>query len=158
MTLNEREAFEALPDIKEKLNTVYFNESLNSYFAAMINSGPTVKYVQGAWMAWQAKAQAVPEWISVEDRLPEAHEFVLVKTKSNYAQYIVAHYIPKFTVTDGADDEFGDYCEEKDDWFLPQGWYANVSPVSDEYMGYFIDEDVTQWTYLQEASESGAEG
>lgn len=58
-----RSEFEALPSIKEKLNAVYFDETLNSYFAAMINSSPTVKYVQGAWMAWQekAKAQAVPE-------------------------------------------------------------------------------------------------
>lgn len=70
MTLNEREAFEALPDIKEKLNAVYFDESLNSYFAAMINSGPTVKYVQGAWMAWQAKAQAVPEGYVVVPKVP----------------------------------------------------------------------------------------
>jgi hypothetical protein len=61
MTLNEREAFEELPEIKDKLHAVYFNESFNSYFAAMINSSPTVKYVQGAWMAWQAKAQAVPD-------------------------------------------------------------------------------------------------
>lgn len=58
-----RSEFEALPLIKEKLNAVYFDETLNSYFAAMINSSPTVKYVQGAWMAWQekAKAQAVPD-------------------------------------------------------------------------------------------------
>jgi len=58
-----RSEFEALPLIKEKLNAVYFDETLNSYFAAMINSSPTVKYVQGAWMAWQekAKAQVVPE-------------------------------------------------------------------------------------------------
>ncbi|WP_336017444.1 hypothetical protein [Acinetobacter pittii] len=58
-----RSEFEELPLIKEKLNAVYFDETLNSYFAAMINSSPTVKYVQGAWMAWQekAKAQAVPE-------------------------------------------------------------------------------------------------
>ena len=32
-----------------------------------------------AWEAWQAaKAQAVPEWISVEDRMPEEGEEVLV--------------------------------------------------------------------------------
>lgn len=62
-----RSEFEALPSIREKLNAVYFDETLNSYFAAMINSSPTVKYVQGAWMAWQekAKAQAVPEGFKI---------------------------------------------------------------------------------------------
>lgn len=90
-------------------------------------------------------------WISVEDRFPERpNKFVLVKTKSNYANLIVAQYIPKFTETDGADDEFGDYCEEKDDWFLPEGWYANVSPLTDEFLSYFLDEEVTHWMSLPE--------
>lgn len=33
---------------------------------------------QAAWDAWQAKAQAVPEWIDVSDRMPEEGEEVLV--------------------------------------------------------------------------------
>lgn len=88
-------------------------------------------------------------WISVEDGFPEnSFGFVLVKTNCNYANKIVARYVKKFTETDGADDEFGDYCEDKDDWFLPGGWYANVSPVSDEYLSYFIDQEVTHWMPL----------
>lgn len=77
----ERSEFEALPLIKEKLNAVYFDGTLNSYFSAMINSSPTVKYVQGAWMAWQekAKAQAVPDSsygvILTCEQLREALEF-----------------------------------------------------------------------------------
>lgn len=89
------------------------------------------------------------QWISVDDRLPEKpNKFVLVCTNSNYANQIVAQFIPKFTNSDGADDEFGDYCEEKDDWFLPEGWYANVAPVTDEYLSYFLDEQVTHWMPL----------
>ena len=58
----EREAFEKLPEIAERLHTVFYNKDLDQYHAAMINSGLSVKYVQGAWYAWQAaKAQAVPE-------------------------------------------------------------------------------------------------
>ncbi len=88
-------------------------------------------------------------WISVEDELPKhPYKFVLVKTTSNYANQIVAQYMPKFTETDGADNEFGDYCEERDDWFLPEGWYANVAPVTDEFLSYFIDEEVTHWMPL----------
>ena len=93
-------------------------------------------------------------WFSVKDKLPEySYKFVLVKTKSNYANKVVARFIPKFTETDGADDEFGDYCSEKDDWFLPEGWYANVSPMSDEYMSYYIDEEITHWQPLPDDTD-----
>lgn len=44
---------------------------------------PTVVYclhhVQDAWQAWQART-AQPEWISVEERPPEAHDDILVYT------------------------------------------------------------------------------
>lgn len=36
-----------------------------------------LQHVQDAWQAWQARA-AQSEWISVEDRMPEIDEFVLV--------------------------------------------------------------------------------
>lgn len=88
------------------------------------------------------------KWISVKDRLPEKDKFVLVYTASNYPNIIVAEFIPKFTNSDGADDQFGEYCEEKDDWFLPEGWYSNVSPVTDEYLSFFLDEQVTHWKPL----------
>ncbi|KAF0621414.1 DUF551 domain-containing protein [Acinetobacter baumannii] len=91
------------------------------------------------------------EWISVDERLPEKpFKFVLVITDSNYGEYIVAQYIPKFTETDGADCDFGDFCEEKDDWFLPEGWYSNVAPVTDEFLSYYLDEKVTHWMPLPE--------
>ncbi|MDM1330037.1 DUF551 domain-containing protein [Acinetobacter indicus] len=36
------------------------------------------EYLKGARDAWQAKAQAVPEWISVEDELPPTDTMVLI--------------------------------------------------------------------------------
>ncbi|WP_459661233.1 hypothetical protein ACL9Z5_001323 [Acinetobacter calcoaceticus] len=94
-----RSEFEALPLIKEKLNAVYFDETLNSYFAAMINSSPTVKYIQGAWMAWQekAKAQAVPDqiineiqaWIAKESFMSyEAFDGMFVVGANELAEFI----------------------------------------------------------------------
>ncbi|EYS37657.1 hypothetical protein K008_3889 [Acinetobacter baumannii 25569_2] len=48
----------------------------------------------------KAKAQAVPEWISVEDRMPESLRNVLVLIDANPVKnqnQMVAHFIPKFT-------------------------------------------------------------
>ena len=38
-----------------------------------------LQHVQDAWQAWQARS-AQSEWIRVEDRLPEAHDDILVYT------------------------------------------------------------------------------
>lgn len=65
---------------------------------------------QAAWDAWQAKAQAVPEWISVKDKFPEIGVYVMVflekqghnPTTYNFCQYTkfgfhlsnVTHWMP----------------------------------------------------------------
>lgn len=68
----EREAFEQLPDINKILHTVVYSELINNYHAAMVNSSTSVKFIQGAWMAWQAaKAQAVPEKDAVIKKLSD---------------------------------------------------------------------------------------
>lgn len=61
----EREAFEAI-----------FNHLDLSY---VDNLGYCEYETQVAWQAWQAaKAQSVPEWISVEDELPPTDTMVLI--------------------------------------------------------------------------------
>ncbi|CAA0184406.1 DUF551 domain-containing protein [Acinetobacter baumannii] len=113
-----------------------------------------------AWLA-RAKAQAVPEWISVEDRMPESLRNVLVLLDANPAKNqnkMVAHFIPKFTEEYHGDDDWYDYDEERACGYVKEGWYANTAYISDEYGSYFLDEKVTHWMPLKEASESGAEG
>jgi len=55
----KREAFEKLSEIAEilKNKTIKFVEKTNKYYSYHYS----VEYLNGAWMAWQAKAQAVPE-------------------------------------------------------------------------------------------------
>ena len=54
-----REQFEKFPEIAERLHTVVYNEDLNQYHAAMINSGLSVKYIQGAWYAFQEQQKKI---------------------------------------------------------------------------------------------------
>lgn len=108
----------------------------------------------------KAKAQAVPEWISVEDRMPESLRNVLVLIDANPVKnqnYMVAHFIPKFTEEYHGDDDWYDYDEERGCGYVKEGWYANTAYIGDEYSSYFIEEKVTHWKSLKEASESGAE-
>ncbi len=108
----------------------------------------------------KAKAQAVPEWISVEDRMPESLRNVLVLIDANPVKnqnYMVAHFIPKFTEEYHGDDDWYDYDEERGCGYIKEGWYANTAYIGDEYSSYFIEEKVTHWKPLKEASESGAE-
>lgn len=56
-----REEFEKLPEIKERLHTVVFNEQFNDYHAAMINSSLSVYYVRGAWYAFQEQQKKIDE-------------------------------------------------------------------------------------------------
>jgi len=57
--MSNREKFEKLPEIAERLHTVVYNEDLNQYHAAMINSGLSVKYIQGAWYAFQEQQEKI---------------------------------------------------------------------------------------------------
>ena len=62
-----REQFEKLPEIAERLNTVVYNEDLNQYHAAMINSGLSVKYIQGAWYAYQEQQKKIDKAVEYLD-------------------------------------------------------------------------------------------
>lgn len=65
-----REKFESLTQVADLLNTVSFNEQFGTYHAAMVNSATSVKFVQGAWYAFQEqqrKIDAVLELIDSEE-------------------------------------------------------------------------------------------
>lgn len=108
----------------------------------------------------KAKAQTVPEWISVEVQMPESLRNVLVLLDANPAKnqnQMVAHFIPKFTEEYHGDNDWYDYDEDRGCGYVKEGWYANTAYIGDEYSSYFIEEKVTHWKPLKEASESGAE-
>lgn len=156
----EREAFEKLSEIAEILNEE--KSHFNGDFYDLPFNSCAESFINGAWYAWQekAKAQAVPEWISVDDRMPEPLRNVIVLIDANPAKnqnQMVAHFIPKFTEEYHGDDDWYDYDEDRGCGYVKEGWYANTAYIGDEYSSYFIEEKVTHWKPLKEASESGAE-
>lgn len=128
----EREAFEATESISKVIHKFEWCEELNSYkvkdclekgnvFEA-IEAEKQLPFLNGAWYGWLlakaygAKAQAVPEWISVDDRMPESLRNVLVLIDANPVKnqnQMVAHFIPKFTEEYHGDDDWYDYDEDR---------------------------------------------
>ena len=80
--------FEKLKYVEEKLEHLNFDEHLDCYVEKS-NGMPVglAAWVNGAFYGFNqaAKAQAVPEWISVNDNLPPANILVLgmSQTRSN---------------------------------------------------------------------------
>lgn len=82
MDIQKEEKFEALPEIEMMLREnpdIKFENGGYVYHGLNQLTALAVCYVAGAWMAWkEAKAQAVPEWISVENELPKKNIKVLL--------------------------------------------------------------------------------
>lgn len=68
----EREAFEKLIDIEIIISEGFkFNSNINQYYHPdHTNHRLSYAYLMGAWMVWQAKAQAVPEGFVVVPKEP----------------------------------------------------------------------------------------
>ena len=72
---SNREEFEKLPEIAERLHTVFYNEDLNQYHAAMINSGLSVKYIHGAWYTFQEQQKKLDRYRDeIKDHLEHIDE------------------------------------------------------------------------------------
>ena len=74
----EREVFEKLPDINAILHNSEFgfNEGINQYYHPNhAEHRLSYAFLMGAWLAWQAKAQAVPEgFVLVPKEMPKSFD------------------------------------------------------------------------------------
>lgn len=85
---------------------------------------------------------------------PEPLLNVIVKIKSNNPlnndNFMVAHYVPKYMCQCSASNDWSEYSDELDDFFIPEGWYANTTYIGDEWSSYYIDCEVISWAYIME--------
>ena len=92
------------------------------------------------------------EWISVDKKLPRPGYFVLAYFKNSHGKdrRIRAFHAPIYTIECNNEDEYTDYCETLDKYFLPPGWYeANEF----EETHWRVDGDITHWCPLPDAPE-----
>lgn len=95
------------------------------------------------------------EWISVNDRLPEAETEVLILSRHGQRQIITTAMYEdgKMPVDDSVwiwyELDF-DYDEENDQYLIPEGWWEHRHYNPDEVYNNAVDDVVTHWMPLPE--------
>ena len=88
------------------------------------------------------------EWISVKERLPNGVVLACYDfSHSKIKRIIRAQYFKKHTVEANSYDDFGEYDEETDTYYVPEGWYERID-FWDEYSSVFIEKEITHWMPL----------
>lgn len=109
-----------------------------------------------------ALRENVPQWISVEDRMPEPETDVLIVCNRNGYVFVTSAIYEdgKMLTQESAWNwsdiyEYGLYSEEDDDFFIPEGWWGNRQFNPDDVYNNPVDCTVTHWMPLPEAPEGG---
>lgn len=102
-------------------------------------------------MIWEAAKRDVFEWVSVNDseRKPVSGKIVLIHCITEQLKKPVilrAVWYDRFTEEAGDDEyEAGEYCEEKDEYFVREGWYEFNQY---EEVHWAVGEEVTHWAEI----------
>lgn len=96
-----------------------------------------------------------PQWISVEDKLPDAETEVLVVCNRNGFRFVCPAIYEDGTVLTQDSiwnwydlDNYGTYSEENDDYFIQEGWWENRQFTPDDIYNNPVDCAVTHWMPL----------
>ena len=131
----------------------YFNSLSNGVDCAVKMHADALAYIR------QLESR-VPRWIPVEERMPENDVPVLVSAKRKgwngkwYSVVFTAFHTDGTTHTEdsGCDWNLEDtglkYCEETDDYIIPEAWWEDVR-YGEEFSKVY-DTSVTHWMPLPE--------
>lgn len=105
-----------------------------------------------------------PQWISVEDKLPDIETEVLAACNRNGFRFVCPTIYEDGTVLTQNSiwnwydlNNYGTYSEENDDYFIPEGWWENRYFTPDDVYGSPVDCPVTHWMPLPELPDSTKE-
>ena len=115
----------------------------------------TVENLRSAVQKAQGAALTPPnEWVSVEERLPDAEKEVRLfcVTPNGYKYQCQGFYVPPGMRRDDSDYSWDweccdQYDEDSDDYFVNTGWYES-SHNWDKYSAFGIADKVTHWMPL----------
>ena len=114
---------------------------------------------------WNDAVDAMPKWVSVEERLPENEKTVLAATKHSFTTHNGIREIITVSAvfhTDGktfsGDSKYnfddGDvnliYDEDNDEYIVPEGWWESTY-FTEEFAA--VDEEVLYWMPLPSCPE-----
>lgn len=107
----------------------------------------------------EQESKPMSEWISVNERLPEQEECVLLHCKTQYGtSYKCIGFYESGTMRRNDSDYCWDYevCdvydEENDDYLVNNGWFERVFNW-DDYSACGIEDTVTHWMQMPELPE-----
>jgi hypothetical protein len=105
------------------------------------------------WKAMQAAAPVVaqPMWVSVDTEMPASGRIVLVcyNNSNDNIRRVRAKWVKAKTAESGSESDIGEYDEESDCYYDPEGWYECIDNW-DDYNAVAISDPVTHWMPLPE--------
>lgn len=121
--------------------------AIEETYAAMLAAAPSAPAV-----AQQAPAQAVPGWISVDERLPDAgYCLATYRNQHGKLRIIRAKYARQFEIDAGEDAiDHGncEYNEADDTYYLKAGWLECIDNWGEYSSVYVCEGEVTHWMPL----------
>lgn len=108
---------------------------------------------RAAWNERAASAaarQPLTEWIPVSERLPDSGVVVLACYRNGLGNLrrIRANWLAAKTAESSSDSEIGEYDEETDCFYDPEGWYERIDNWCDYTAVAVCEGDVTHWMPL----------
>jgi len=130
--------------LKDRLNDISFWLGLEEEDSETIIEAITELTDQAATIQALSTKVREQEWQKIEKHPKDTLVFIAIKNSCGKHRTIKAMYFSRYKHE--GDSDFSEYCEEKDEYFAPEGWYEDVYSETGMDCGYiFISESPTHF-------------